>query len=538
MTEEGPSRARAAGSQPVSAALDGAESASQVTPPFAPSPWARQSGAAAALAAVALLPGCAVGPDFHRPAAPAVDRYTRQPLAAKTVSADVAGGEEQRFLHDRDIPGQWWTLFQSLQLNALIEEALKANPTLVAAQAALRQAMEVVYAQQGFFYPTVQASFTPSRQQVSKTLTSPLASNELTFNLFTAQVAVGFTPDVFGGNRRQVESLRGVADFQRFLLEATYVTLTSNVVAAAVQEASLRAQIAATQEIIRISTRSLELLRRQFDLGYVAGLDVAAQEAALAQVEQTLPPLRKQLEQNRDLLTALAGRFPSDDPGQTFELAALHLPEELPVGLPSKLVEQRPDVRAAEEQLHAASAQIGVAIANRLPQFTISPAAGGVATDFTQMFADANPFWLAAGTVMQTLFAGGTLLHRQRAAEAAFEQAAAQYRSTVTTAFQNVADTLYALQHDAESLRAAVAAERAAQVTLDLTQTQLAHGYVNYLSLLSAQQAYQQTLVTRVQAQANRLADTAALFQALGGGWWNRPDGTTVPPPRQASEQR
>ena len=302
------------------------------------------------------------------------------------------------------------------------------------------------------------------------------------------------------------------------------MTLTSNVVAAAVQEAAARAQIAATKDIIDISTKSLALLRRQFELGYTARLDVAAQEAALAQVQQALPPLQKQLEQTRDLLTALAGRLPSDDPEETFELATLHLPQDLPVSLPSKLVEHRPDVRAAEDQLHAASAQIGVAIANRLPQFTIGGAAGGLATDFTQMFADANPFWIVAGNVAQTLFAGGTLLHRQRAAEAAFEQAAAQYRSTVITAFQNVADTLYALQHDAESLKTAVAAERAAKVTLDLTVKQQQLGYINYLVLLSAQQAYQQALITRVQSQANRLADTAALFQALGGGWWNPPE--------------
>src|SRR5438105_7316680 len=253
---------------------------------------ARQSaGTVAALAALAPVSGGTVGPDFRRPAPPAVDRYTRQPLVAKTASADVAGGEEQRFLHDRDISRQWWTLFQSPQLNALIEKALKANPTLVAAQAALRQAMELVYAQQGFFYPTIQANFSPSRQRGSAALSPPLSTSQLTFILYTAQVTVGFTPDVLGGNRRQVESLRGLAESQRFLLEATYVTLTSNVVAAAVQEATSRAQIAATKDSIGISTKSVELLRRQFDLGYVAGLDVAAQEAALAQVEAALPPV-------------------------------------------------------------------------------------------------------------------------------------------------------------------------------------------------------------------------------------------------------
>jgi NodT family efflux transporter outer membrane factor (OMF) lipoprotein len=476
----------------------------------------------ATFAVVALISGCAVGPNFHRPAAPAISGYTRQALAAKTTSADIGGGEEQRLLPDRDIPDQWWTLFQSPQLNTLIDKALKANPTLVAAQAALRQVQEIVYTQQGFFYPTVQASYSASRQKASNALSPPLSTSDLTFTLHTAQVTVGFTPDVFGGNRRQVESLQAQAESQRFLLQAAYVTLTSNVVAGAVQEASLRAQIAATREIIEISTKSLELTRRQFEAGYVARLDVAAQEAALAQVEQTLPPLQKQLEQTRDLLTALAGRFPSEDVDEIFEIAGLHVPQDLPVSVPSTLVEHRPDVRAAQESLHAASADIGIAIADRLPQFTISADYGGTATKFGEMFAGGNPFWTLTGNAAQTIFTGGTLLHRQRAAEAAFEQAAAQYHSTVLTAFQNVADTLYALQNDAEGLKAAVLAERAAKVTLDLTVKQQQIGYVNYLVLLNAQQAYQQALLTRVQAQANRLADTAALFQAMGGGWWNR----------------
>jgi len=484
------------------------------------------SSALATLTALTLMAGCAVGPDFQRPAAPAVSGYAREPLPAKTVSADIAGGEEQSFALDRDIPEQWWTLFQSPQLNALIEKALKASPTLVAAQAALRQAVELVYAQQGVFFPTLQAGFSPSRQKASNALSPPLNTNQLLYNLFTTQVSVGFTPDVFGGNRRQVESLKAQADSQRFQLQAAYVTLTSNVVTATVQEASLKAQIAATKEIIGIISKSLGLVQRQFDLGYAARLDLAAQEAALAQVQQALPPLQKQLEQNRNLLIALAGGFPGDDLEEKFDLTALRLPNELPVSLPSKLVEQRPDVRAAEEQMHAASAEIGVAIANRLPQFTISAAYGGTATQFARMFANGNPFWSVAGNVAQTLFAGGTLLHLQRAAEAAFEQAAAQYRSTVITAFQNVADTLYALQNDAESLKAAVAAERAAKISLDLTIKQQQFGYTGYLALLSAHQAYQQALITRVQAQANRFADTAALFQALGGGWWNRPDDT------------
>jgi NodT family efflux transporter outer membrane factor (OMF) lipoprotein len=477
----------------------------------------------ATLTAVTLACGCAVGPNFRRPAAPAVDSYARPSLPATTTSVDVTGGEAQRLVYGQDLPRDWWKLFQSPALDALVERALKASPTLVAAQQALRQARALVAAQRGLYYPNVEGSFSPSYQQVSSTFSQPLNSDAFRYDLYTAQVTVGFTPDVFGGNRRQVEALLGQAEAQRFQLHAAYVTLTSNVVAAAVQEASLRAQIAATREIIAISTRSVELVRRQFEFGAVAGLEVAAQETALAQVEQTLPQLQKQLEQNRNMLTALAGRLPSDDFEETFELASLQLPTDLPVSVPSRLVEQRPDVRAAEAQLHASSAQVGVAVASQLPQFTITGIYGGTSTSLVRMFANSNPFWSISGNAAQSIFDFGTLLFRRRAAEAAFEQAAAQYRSTVLTAFQNVADTLYALQADAESLRAAVAAERAARRTLDITLKQQQFGAVNYLALLSAQQAYQQTLITRVQAQASRLADTAALFQALGGGWWSAP---------------
>ena len=478
---------------------------------------------AAALAIAAVFSGCTVGPDFHRPAAPSVSGYTRGLLPEKTASAAVAGGEAQRFNFDQDIPEQWWLLFQSPQLNALIDHSLKANPTITAGQAALRQAQEFVYAQQGFYYPTIQANYSPSRQRTSGVISPALNSGDTLYNLHTAQLSVGYVPDVFGGNRRQVESLKAQAEAQRFQLEATYLTLTSNVVAAAVQEAGLRAQMAAVKDIIGLNTKSLDLLRQQFAAGYVAGIDVAAQEAALAQAQQALPPLQKQVEQTRDMLAALTGRFPGEaNLAETIELAALHLPEELPVFLPSRLVEQRPDVRAAEAQLHAASAQIGIAISNMVPQFSISAAKGGTASTFNQMFADGNPFWFVIGNVTQTIFAGGTLLHRKRAAEAAFDQAGAQYKSTILAAFQNVADALYALQSDADALKAAVNSERAAKVSLDLVRKQLEFGQVNYLVLLNAQQTYQQAVISRTQAQGNRFADTAALFQALGGGWWNR----------------
>ncbi|HEY6282168.1 MAG TPA: efflux transporter outer membrane subunit [Burkholderiales bacterium] len=478
-----------------------------------------------ALAAAVLVAGCTVGPDFHRPPAPDVNGYTPEPLSAQTASADVAGGEVQSIMQGLDLPGQWWTLFQSEPLNTLIDQALKANPNVQAAQAALRVATENVYAQKGAFYPTVEASFSPSRQKNAVgTLAPTLSSGTPIFNLYTTQVSVFYVLDVFGANRRQVETLEALAESQRFELEATYLTLTSNVVAAAVQEASLRGQIAATQEVINIESEQLNLLRRLFELGAIAEANVVVQEAALAQTQATLPPLQKQLAQQRNLLTALLGRFPSEEPVEKFELSTLQLPQDLPVSLPSKLVEQRPDVRSAEGQLQAASAQVGVAIANMLPQFTLSASVGSVATQIGQLFAAGNNFWSVAGNLTQPIFEGGTLLHKKRAAEAAYDQAAAQYRSTVITAFQNVADTLRALQYDANALKAALAAERATAESLDIARRQLQLGDISYLSLLNAEQTYQLAVILLVQAQANRYADTAALFQALGGGWWNRSD--------------
>jgi NodT family efflux transporter outer membrane factor (OMF) lipoprotein len=477
------------------------------------------------LTALLLLAGCAVGPDFHRPAAPEVRGYMPEPLAAETSSADVAGGEPQRFVEGLDIPGQWWTLFHSAPLNTLIEQALKANADLQAAQAALRVAQENAYAQAGAYYPSIDANFSPSRQKNPTAVLAPtLASGTPIFSLYTAQVSVSYVPDVFGGQRRQVESSQAQAESQRFQLAATYLTLTSNVVAAAVQEASLRAQIAATQEIIEIESQLLELLRHQNRLGQIAMADVVAQEAALAQIQQTLPPLQKQLAQQRNLLTALAGRLPSEEVSERFELASLQLPQDLPVTLPSRLAEQRPDMRAAEANLHAASAQIGVAIANRLPNITLTASDGTTAAQLDRLFTPGTGFWSVAAGLTQPIFQGGTLLHRQRAAEAAYDQAAAQYRSTVVAAFRNVADALRALQSDADALQAAVRAEHAAADSLDIARRRVELGQASYLSLLNAQQTYQQGRINLVQAQASRFADTAALFQALGGGWWNRAD--------------
>jgi NodT family efflux transporter outer membrane factor (OMF) lipoprotein len=495
----------------------------------------RRSSRALAIATTALLgSACAVGPDFERPAAPEVGGYTSAPLAQQTASADVKGGEAQHFVQALDIPGQWWILFHSAALNSLIEEALKNNPTLPAAEAALRQAWENVYAAEGAFFPTAVVSYSPSSNKTATGVTfTGASSGSPYFTLHTAQVVVTYAPDVFGGTRREVESLAATAEFQRFQLEAAYLTLTSNVVAAAVQEASVRSQIAATEEIIKIQTGSLGILRKQFELGQVAGADVAAVEATLAQAQATLPPLQQKLAVQRDLLTALIGRLPSQEPAEKFDLASLQLPQELPVSLPSKLVEQRPDIQSAEAQLHSASASIGVAAAARLPQFTLTGNAGTTANQINQLFiTPGTAFWTVAGNVAQTVFDAGTLLHKKRAADAAFDQAAAMYRSTVIAAFQNVADSLHALQSDADTLKAAHAAERSAFKSLEIARRQLELGAIGYLGLLTAENTYNTALIALVQAQAARYADTAALFQALGGGWWNRHDVA----PQKASE--
>ena len=436
----------------------------------------------------------------------------------------MAGGEAQRFVTGQDIAGDWWTLFHSTALNDLIERSLKANPDLQAAQAALVVARENVLAQKGSYYPSVAASFTAARQKTSAVIAPVPNDNALYFNLYTPQVSVSYVPDVFGLNRRTVESLKAQEDQARFALVASDITLSANIVAAAIQEASLREQIAATRQLIAINTNMLNILRTQLARGYASRLDVAAQESQLAQVAATLPPLAKQLAQQRDLLAALAGGFPSEDLPEKFELSTLKLPLDLPVSLPSQLVAQRPDVRQAEENLHAASAQIGIAIANLLPNFMLSADAGSMALEFGQMFSSGTGFWTLAGSVTQPIFQGGTLLHRERAAKAAYTQAAEQYRSTVVTAFQNVADTLNALEQDADALNAAAIARDGARVTLDLSRQQWQTGYAGYLALLTAEQTYYQAVINLIQAQANRYADTAALFQALGGGWWNRSD--------------
>jgi NodT family efflux transporter outer membrane factor (OMF) lipoprotein len=480
---------------------------------------------AAALTASALvgLSACAVGPNFKRPTPPAAPGYGSAPLQDQTAAADTAGGAAQRFVAGMDIPSQWWTLFRSPALDHLVEQALKGNPNVGAAQAALRQAHELYSAQRTSYFPVVQGSFGADRSEFpTNTLTSPTVASSSTYTLYTAQLTLSYAPDIFGATRRQVELAKAQFDSSRFQLEATYLTLSSNVVVTAVQEASLRGQIAAAERLLQLQHQLTDTVQRQRRLGTADDLDVLAQQSAEAQTAQTLPPLQKQLGQSRDALTALLGRLPSDEPTETFRFEELTLPTDLPVTVPSKLIEQRPDVRQAEENLHAASAADGVALANMLPQFAINGDLGSSALKLGKLFTPYTGFWDLGASLTQTLFDAGALLHKRRAADAALDEAAAQYRAAVILACQNVADTLRALQADADALRASAEAEQAAKRTFDLAVRQRALGTVSLVAVLNAEQAYRQAELALVQAEANRFSDTAGLFQSLGGGWWNR----------------
>jgi len=477
-----------------------------------------------ALGVTLALGACAVGPDYHRPAPPAAQGYMKEGTPSATASAPGADGHAQNFNTEGDIPGQWWTLFHSEPLNGLIDDALKHNPDAAAAQQALRQAMEDVRAQRGQYFPQVSAGVDPTRQKTGKVLASALSSNATIYNLTTAQLSISYVPDLWGANRRQVESLVAQADAQRFQLEATYLTLTSNLVNAAVEEASLRAQIAATQDMIGSQSKVLDTGKKQFALGDVSVGDLAAQEATLEQTRASLPPLQKQLAQQRDLLATLSGRTPDQDVPASFSLDSLQLPQDLPLTLPARLVEQRPDVRMADAQLHAACTQVGIAFAARLPNINITANWGSATDQMHTLLGAGTGFWNIGAAITAPLLDGGTLKHKQRAAEAAYKEATEQYRSTVLTALQNVADTLHALQSDAEAMAASARAEQAAARSYGIAQKQYALGDISMVALLNAQVTYRQAQLNLIQARAARYADTVALFQALGGGWWHRHD--------------
>jgi NodT family efflux transporter outer membrane factor (OMF) lipoprotein len=494
-----------------------------------------------ACASALVLGGCAVGPNFSPPSAPDVERFTAQPTTSPGVTADGPKVTRQHFVNGADVAAQWWGAFRSKPLNDLIRMSVEHNPSLQSAEAAIKVAQYNALAQRGLFFPQIEGNYTPSDNLYSSL--NPNNSFFTPYGLHTVQLLVNFTPDVWGSNLRSVESLDATAENQLFQLEAAYLALTANVVTAAIQEASLRGQIEATEKIIKIERDVLDILKNQKKFGQAAELDVYTQEAALAQVEQTLPPLQKQLSVQRDLLTALAGQFSADEVLQTFTLKSIALPTSLPVSLPSTMIRHRPDVRAAEANMHSAAALIGVAIAARLPNVLISANPGYSATNTAALFTPPTAFYTLAASVSAPIFDGFTLYHKEKAAEAFLDQADATYRQTVITAMQNVADAVKSLQSDTRAVQAALKSEIAAKKSLDIVLTQLKEGQVNQVTVLTAQQTYFNALIARVQADANRLSDTAALFLALGGGWPNdckTPDWRTCamgdPPPLRTAD--
>ena len=474
--------------------------------------------------AVAALGGCAVGPNFKAPAAPDTNSTVPAPLPTITGSSPNPGGAAQRFVAGLDIPGQWWSLFQSPQLNALIERALAENPTLEAAQAALREANENMAAARGAYYPSVSGSLQAEREKASGAAFGLPQFGSFIYSLNDASVSISYALDIFGGTRRQVESLQAQLDYQRFALEASYLSLTANIVTTAVSEASTREQIRTTEEIAHSQQLQLDIIQRRVTAGAASRTDIAQQQATLANTLATLPPLRTQLARYRNQLAVYVGALPADYQAGAFTLDSLTLPAELPASLPSKLVEQRPDIRQYSAELHEATAQVGVATANMLPQITLSGSYGGEAPKFSEIFNPASVVWSIAAGLTQPIFEGGKLVHQRRSAIAAAQEAAANYKASVLGAFQDVANTFVALQGDADAFAASDSAQRAAEESLKLITAQYKSGGVSYVQVLTSEQTFQSAALALVKARAQRYADTAALFQALGGGWWNRSD--------------
>lgn len=431
------------------------------------------------------------------------------------------------------MPGQWWTLFGSVALDGLVQQALLSNLDLAAAQATLRQSRETALAGEGAFYPQIGVQLGYTRQRLSSASTGGRVTSANLYDLAVSQLNIQYTPDIFGGTRRRVEQLIAASDAQRFQFEAAVLSITSGVVLSATQEAAFRLQIAATDDVIAILRQQLTVITTQQQLGSVSIVDVLTQQSILSQTLATLPALKRQLQLARDQLAVLVGRFPVEGVAPQFDFDVLVLPREIPVSLPSALVSQRPDIQIAAEQLHQATAAIGIATANMLPQITLTATGGSGALRIGDLFSPGTALWSIGAGLMQPVFAGGTLEHQRRAALAAAEAAGANYQATVLAAFQAVADALQALQADAGVVGAQQAAADASRRGVDIARSQLRLGGISFLSVLLSERAYATARLSLAQAQGQQYLDTVTLLQALGGGWWNRTDGNPEPDPRR-----
>ncbi|KFG98899.1 ABC transporter permease [Burkholderia paludis] len=474
------------------------------------------------LAAVALLvAGCAVGPDFRQPDAPATPHYTHDAMPATTAAAGGPAGDAQTFASAAHTPRRWWTQFGSDALNRLVDTAWQDSPTLAEARARLDEARQNHAAEAGAtMLPSVDANLSATREKVNTTAFGLPANvpNPGPFTLYDASVSVSYVLDVFGGNRRALEALRAQVDYQAYTLDAARLTLAGNVVATAILRASLARQVALTRQLVDAQARQLRIVDARFAAGGVSQADVHAQRVLLAQTQASLPPLAARLAQAGHRLAILLGTPPSDAALPDLPLDALALPRTLPVALPSTLARERPDIRAAEAVLHQASANVGVATANLYPRFSISAGIGSERTRIADIVSGLNVWNVGLG-LTQPLFHGGELHAKKRAAEAAYDAAFASYRETVLEALQQVADALRAVEHDAAALQARDTAAREATASNTIAADRYAAGGISTFDLLDAQRQALQAALDRTRAQADRLTDTAALFQALAGSW-------------------
>ncbi|HTV53070.1 MAG TPA: efflux transporter outer membrane subunit [Steroidobacteraceae bacterium] len=469
------------------------------------------------------LASCAVGPNFHRPTAPSDSHYV---YGGDPTATSSAAGVAQRFEPGAQVPSDWWKLFQSPQLDALVSEALARNPGLQAAQASLRASQDALRSGYGIFWPQASADAHATRQRYS-----PLALGQSSpgsiFNLFTLSASVSYVLDVFGGERRSLEALASQVDVQHATEDATYLTLIANIVNTAVAEAAYRDEIQATQQLIELQRQQVQLAQIQYEAGTAPYSNVLSLQSQLASYEATVPQLEQKLNQSEDLLATLVGHTPAQWSPPAIGFRDLRLPRDLPVSLPSDLVRQRPDILLAEASAHAASADIGVATAAMLPSLALSGGYSANSVRSSQLFAVNGREWTFGADLSAPLFQGGTLYYRRREAIDTFAQTMALYRQTVLGAFGQVADTLRALAHDAAALAAEDEALSTAGQALHLVQTNYEAGLDTYLDVLNADVQYHQALIADVQAAAARYQDTVALYVALGGGWWNGPDAQT-----------
>ncbi|RQR36109.1 ABC transporter permease [Burkholderia sp. Bp9143] len=472
-------------------------------------------------AVVLLVAGCTVGPDFHTPDAPATQRYTRDEAPAATAAAGGPAGDAQTFASSAHTLQRWWTRFDSEPLNRLVDTAWQNSPTLAEARARLDEARQNHAAEAGAtMLPSVDANLSATRKKVDIAAFG-LPANVPTpgpFTLYDASVSVSYALDVFGGNRRALEALRAQVDYQAYTLDAARLTLAGNVVATAILRASLARQIALTRQLVDAQARQLRIVDARFTAGGISRADVHAQRTLLAQTQASLPPLAARFAQAGHRLAILMGAPPSGAALPDLALDALALPRTLPVALPSTLARERPDIRAAEAVLHQASANVGVATANLYPRFSISAGISSERTRIADIVSGLN-VWNAGLGLTQPLFHGGELRARKRAAEAAYDAAFASYRETVLLALQQVADAMRAVEHDATELEARDTAAREAAAGNAIAGDRYAAGGISTFALLDAQRQALQTALERTRAQADRLADTAALFQALAGTW-------------------